>query len=116
MGWFGGNKISVTDAYNAAHNGSVLIDVRTAQERSAEGRPAGATHVPLDKLEGHISKLSGDEVLVICRSGRRSAHAASMLRRHGVSAKNVKGGILAWKRHGLPLDPTSQRMRKKKQR
>jgi rhodanese-related sulfurtransferase len=42
-------------------------------------------------------------VAVICRSGNRSAMATDWLRRQGVDARNVHGGMIAWNLHGLPL-------------
>lgn len=111
MRWPGSHNISVADAHAAAQNGAVLIDVRTAQERTTDGTAAGARHIPLDQLAARAASLRDHDVLVICRSGRRSAHAAAMLRREGIAAKNVKGGILAWKRHGLP-EGTRSRGRK----
>ncbi len=115
MSLFARHNASVAAAYEAAGNGAVLIDVRPSRERKADGAPDRGRHVPLERLDSHVDRLRGDEVYVICRSGRRSAHAASALRRQGVDAKNVKGGIMAWKREGLPLaDPRSARTRRTK--
>lgn len=114
MRWRESRNISVIDAHAAAQNGAVLLDVRTSQERATDGRPAGARHVPLDALPKRVSSLRNEEVLVICRSGRRSAHAAALLRKEGIGAKNVKGGILAWKRHDLPLEQSRENARRKR--
>jgi sulfur-carrier protein adenylyltransferase/sulfurtransferase len=39
----------------------------------------------------------GDEIVVHCKSGARSAKAADLLRQSGFKrVLNVKGGILAW--------------------
>ena len=46
----------------------------------------------LDELEAH----KGEEIVVHCRSGARSAEATQVLRQHGFDAKNLKGGTLAW--------------------
>jgi rhodanese-related sulfurtransferase len=43
------------------------------------------------------------EVLLICRTGNRSARAAEWLRRQGVDAVNVGGGIVAWIEDGQPV-------------
>jgi rhodanese-related sulfurtransferase len=42
-------------------------------------------------------------VLVICRSGNRSGKAASRLRALGLDVLDVRGGMIAWERHGLPI-------------
>jgi sulfur-carrier protein adenylyltransferase/sulfurtransferase len=38
----------------------------------------------------------GRDILIHCKSGVRSARAVRLLQEHGLAAKNVKGGILAW--------------------
>jgi rhodanese-related sulfurtransferase len=101
---FARRSVSVVDAHQAAGRGALLVDVRTADEWTRQGRAAGASHIPLASLPQKLERLRGREVLVICRSGRRSATAAALLRRNGISALNVRGGMIAWRRHDLPLD------------
>jgi rhodanese-related sulfurtransferase len=41
----------------------------------------------------------------LCRSGHRSGKAQSLLQAHGIgTVRNVRGGIVAWKRAGLPVE------------
>ena len=103
MSWFGANSLSVTQAAAAMETGSVLIDVRTAAEWK-DARPRGARHIPMQSLPNAAGKLDGEDVLVICRSGNRSGRAARWLRKQGIAARNVKGGLIAWQRHQLPVD------------
>lgn len=103
MSLFTRKSVSVVEAHAAADNGFTLIDVRTAQEWKLDGRAAHARHIPLSALSQRLDRLRDQDVLVICRSGRRSAQAAALLRRHGISARNVRGGMIAWRRHDLPL-------------
>ena len=42
-------------------------------------------------------------VAVYCRSGRRSARAASLLADKGFSVTNLDGGVLAWQDAGKAL-------------
>jgi rhodanese-related sulfurtransferase len=100
---FARRSVSVTDAHEAAGNGAVLIDVRSAGEWNHDGRAEGAQHIPLPTLPQKLERLRGNDVLVICRSGNRSARAAALLRRNGIPALNVRGGMIAWRRHGLPM-------------
>lgn len=80
-----------------------ILDVRDPYEWRA-GRIEGAVHIPLQELPTRLDELgSGTTVAVICRSGNRSALAADWLRRQGVDAVNVHGGMIAWQIHGLPL-------------
>ena len=84
--------------------GARIVDVREQSELHEDGRIAGATHIPLGDLPGRASELAGEPVVLICRSGVRSAMAADALRASGFEAYSVDGGILAWERDGLPVD------------
>ena len=44
-------------------------------------------------------------LVVVCRSGSRSAWATEMLVRAGYEAWNLAGGLQAWDTAGLPLEP-----------
>ena len=101
MSWFSRNSLSVTEAMAALDDGARLIDVRTAAEWK-QGRAVGATHMLPQKLDRQLARLEGHTVLVMCRSGSRSGRTAAMLRRAGVDAKNVRGGLNSWQRHQLP--------------
>ena len=75
---------------------SMLLDVREQEEWDA-GHAPEAVHIPLSELPERYVELNGDEeILVICRSGGRSAKAAEFLLRQGHAAINVAGGMLAW--------------------
>ncbi len=81
-----------------------FIDVREVEEYRA-GYPAGARNLPLSEIETWAPKLDKAGAYVMtCRSGRRSAQAASRLQELGVTeVKNLEGGILAWEKAGLPI-------------
>ena len=76
-----------------------LVDVRTPMEY-AEGHLPGAMLIDVKDstfLPKAKATLSQDHpVAVYCRSGRRSATAASQLVKAGFEVFNLKGGILAW--------------------
>jgi rhodanese-related sulfurtransferase len=82
-----------------------LIDVRTAEE-VAEGMIAGAEHIALDRFDPAALDLSdGREVVLYCRSGRRSAIAGEKLAAvTGAPVEHLEGGILAWEAAGQPLE------------
>lgn len=85
------------EARRLVEQGARLIDVRTPAEFSA-GHIDGATNIPVDQLSGRLSAL-GDKsqpVVVYCRSGARSARAASMLRNAGYTNVYDLGGIGNW--------------------
>ncbi len=96
------NSIDVRDAAQRTASDAMLVDVRRKDEVRA-GMAAGAIHIPQERLAASLRRLEGSQVLVICRSGNRSARAAALLRRHGIDALNVRGGMLAWQRRQLPM-------------
>ena len=90
-----------------AENGRAqLLDVRTPQE-FAEGRIPGSVNIDW-QADGFVEAASealdaARPVLVYCRSGRRSAAAASALEKAGFQVANLQGGINAWKESGKPV-------------
>lgn len=92
-------RASDVRAKRAAGEPVVLLDVRTAAERSARSIP-GSLHVPLQELPRRIAELEpsrGSEIVCYCASGARSASAARLLKAQGFRAANLAGGILSWK-------------------
>lgn len=82
----------------------VLVDVRELAEWKA-GRARGARHLPLSGLGRRLDSLGhgGKPVAFMCRSGHRSALACRTARRHGLDPIDVRGGLAAWQRAGLPV-------------
>ena len=87
-----------------------LVDVREPHEfKGPFGRHApGAVLVPLMTLASRLATLPADpaaEVLVICKSGGRSARATEFLIESGRRRVfNVTGGTDAWVAAGLPVE------------
>lgn len=75
----------------------LVIDVREPREYR-KGHIPQAAHVPFGKLEQAEGDLPDDRDLVlVCRSGRRSTHAAQLLRDKGYDNVAVlDGGTQAW--------------------
>ncbi len=75
----------------------LLIDVREPDEY-AVAHIEGSRLIPLATLPGELENLPVDgEILIHCKSGRRSARAVELLLSHGFTrVKNVAGGIDAW--------------------
>lgn len=73
-----------------------LIDVREPYEWEIARLP-GARLVPLGELAGAMASLdSARDLVVYCRTGKRSAEAARQLRAAGFRVSNLAGGILRW--------------------
>jgi rhodanese-related sulfurtransferase len=97
-------SLTPSDAAAALARGELqLIDVRELSEVS-EARVKGARHIPLGQLHAKLGELDRDRpVAFLCRSGSRSAIATRTATKAGLDAANVKGGVIAWERAGLPL-------------
>ena len=75
-----------------------LLDVRTAREFEA-GHIPGAQNVPITALPARLPGLALDRsrpVVAICLTAHRSVPAVRLLRRHGLDARQLAGGMLAW--------------------
>ena len=81
-----------------------VLDVRERREYLRTHIPQ-AQLLPLRKLVDESESLPKDrEILLVCRSGRRSARAAGILKDMGFENVNVlKGGMLAWEAAGYPV-------------
>jgi glyoxylase-like metal-dependent hydrolase (beta-lactamase superfamily II)/rhodanese-related sulfurtransferase len=115
---------------SAASGRVPLVQPRTAWERLRAGRPAapffldvrepwecagprgrrasGTVNVPLGSLAGSLDRVEagpGDEVIVICKSGGRSARAVELLIDRGWRRVfSVEGGTDRWAAEGLPTE------------
>jgi rhodanese-related sulfurtransferase len=88
------------------HRDALLLDVRDDVE-FAGGHIASARHVPLLYLKKQVAgleKFRDKPVVVICRSGARSATGCRVLRNAGFGeVYNFKGGMLAWEKAQMPV-------------
>jgi hydroxyacylglutathione hydrolase len=101
-------SVDAQEARRMQEGGALVVDVRAASEWR-EGHPPDAMHVHLGTLEQRADQLppSDGPVVLICRSGNRSAIAQSLLQARGRAAVNVEGGMVAWARAGLPVSAAS---------
>ena len=99
-------EISPHEALLRAGQGARLIDVREDHERAA-GMAEGAVGVrkaALESAPGEHIPAPGEEVILICRSGRRSAEAGEALARLGyANVASVAGGTERWQLEKLPM-------------
>ncbi len=72
--------------------GAVIIDVRTVGEFQS-GHIKGSKNIPLDNIFSKVNEIKRLEkpVIVCCRSGMRSAQAASILKNSGIDVMNGGG-------------------------
>ena len=85
-----------------------ILDVR--QPNEYEIANLDGQLIPLGELPNRLDEIEAskdNEIVVHCRSGARSAKAVEFLQSQGyTSAKNLKGGVLAWSREIDPAMPT----------
>ena len=83
-----------------------LLDVREDWEMSVAS-VEGVVHIPMAQVQARLTELDRNtDIVVLCRSGRRSLEVAKVLQLSGFRAINLAGGILAWSRDIDPSIPT----------
>lgn len=80
-----------------------LIDCREQDEYAASN--IGGTLIPMNTIPQHLTEFDAEkELIIMCRTGSRSAMVTEFLRRNGFpNAQNLKGGIFAWSER---IDPS----------
>jgi rhodanese-related sulfurtransferase len=75
----------------------LIVDVRTQEEYSS-GHLEGAKHIPVAEFSKRMDELEGRDVLLICRTGRRSTIAALSLFVEGYKGKvmELNKGLSTW--------------------
>ena len=86
------------DLKESSKDSFVLLDVR--EEYEIEIASIGGTNIPLSIIPektDELSKFKDQKLVVMCRSGGRSAKVVQYLDSQGFQdVYNLKGGILAW--------------------
>ena len=88
-----------------------IVDVREIDEIKATemGLLPNSVIAPLSTLRQHQGELPRDRpIILVCPAGARSAIAATILEKAGVSrVANLRGGILGWRAQGHATEPSS---------
>ena len=86
----------------------LIVDVRQPEEFTGPpGHLPGAVNLPLPELAKHVPDLAARKqpIVVVCKTDRRSARAATELRAAGLGDVTVlRGGTDEWHRQALPLE------------
>jgi len=100
-------------AWQAQQDGALLVDIRPAAQRAAQGGIPGALVVERNVLEWRFDPASDARlpvtrydlpVVVVCAEGYTSSLAAAALQELGLhKATDLAGGFIAWKAAGLPV-------------
>lgn len=97
-------EVSVTQASEKRDQGAFLLDVRQPEEWTQFHIP-GATLIPLGELPNRLNEVPKDrEVVVVCRTGHRSAQGRDILKNAGFTkVTSMTGGVTQWQTQGLPV-------------
>jgi rhodanese-related sulfurtransferase len=91
----------------AARGAARIVDVREPHELTGDlGRIPGIEPAPLATVATRARAWHRDEpIVLVCRSGGRSARAAQMLAAAGFRrVMNLAGGMIAYRAAGLPVE------------
>jgi rhodanese-related sulfurtransferase/DNA-binding transcriptional ArsR family regulator len=83
-----------------------VMDVRPPEEYAA-GHLPGAINIPLAELEKHLDELDPtQEIVAYCRGPHcvLAFDAVARLRKKGIKARRLDGGLPEWRREGLPVE------------
>lgn len=97
-------EVTPTQAAQMLSEGAFILDVRQPEEW-AEGHIEGATLIPLDQLGNRLNEIPKDSnIVVVCRSGNRSAQGRDLLLLNGFTqVTSMAGGMNGWQSAGLPV-------------
>jgi rhodanese-related sulfurtransferase len=104
-------KITAADAYKMqTEKKAIIVDVRELNEQK-EGRVKDALSLPMSLMDNNQSEFdktvltySKDKnIIVYCRSGRRSGLVGAELEKRGFKIFNL-GGFDTWKSSNLPTE------------
>jgi len=108
------DRLSPRRAWDAVSAGALLVDIRPAAQRAAEGEVPQAVVIERNVLEWRLDPASAHripaatghdvQVVVLCSEGYTSSLAAAALVDLGLDrATDVVGGFHAWAAAGLPV-------------
>lgn len=90
-----------------------MIDIRSESQRAEDGCIPGARWVPRNVLEWRLDPSAAHcdptiarrdlTVVLLCDEGYQSSLAAAVVKKFGLDATDVIGGLRAWKAAGEPI-------------
>ncbi len=98
------SEVSVAQAAELRSQGAFILDVREQSEWNQFHIP-GATLIPLGQLPNRLSEVPKDQkVVVVCRTGHRSAQGRDILKQAGYTlVASMTGGVTEWQAQGQPI-------------
>jgi rhodanese-related sulfurtransferase len=112
-------RLTPAETVAAMRRGAIVVDIRPSEQRRQDGLVPGARVVDRNVLEWRLDPRSEWRlpalarrdrlVILVCNEGYQSTLAAATLRRFGLDAADVIGGVQLWRAEGLPLDAFDER-------
>jgi len=104
----GGKEVSVPQAVQLINRRDALVlDIRDTADFES-GHVTNSRHIPaadVEKRVKELEKFKQKPIIVICRSGTRSASVGNVLRKNGFEEVfSLKGGVLGWTQASMPLE------------
>ena len=107
------DRVSPQQAMAASRAGALIVDIRPAAQRAAEGEVPGTLVIERNVLEWRFDPASASRlpqagydlrVIIMCSEGYTSSLAAAALQDLGIgNATDLDGGFRAWASAGLPV-------------
>ncbi len=108
------SRLEPREAFEAAQQGALIVDVRSHDTRRRDGIVPGSVHIPRTVLEWRVAPdnahrnphlgLPERRLVLLCDHGYSTVLAAATLVDLGLtSTGDVIGGFAAWRDAGLPV-------------
>ena len=103
-------RVTPVEALRQAADGALIVDIRPAWQRTEE--IPGSLIIERNHLEWRLDPASSARVenatveqrwIIVCQEGYASSLAVASVRRLGLDATDIVGGIEAWREAGLDL-------------
>jgi rhodanese-related sulfurtransferase len=104
---FGSVKAADLNAEIAGGTAPFILDVRTEEEKAADGYIEGSVFMPVTTVPANLAQLPADKaapIVVTCKSGHRGGIVKMYLNFLGYTdVRNLGGGMNAWIAAELPV-------------
>lgn len=86
-------------------NRALVVDLRPDKD-FLTGHIASAINMPYDRVKeipDFIKKYKDRSIIFVCANGRHSTNAQTLLKKEGVLATRLSGGLIEWRNANMPL-------------
>ena len=86
-------------------NNALVVDLRSDKD-FLTGHIAAAVNIPFDRLKEvpeKIKQYKDRSVIFVCDNGRHSTTAQALMKKEGMPAIRLTGGLIEWRNANMPL-------------